>query len=234
MTDTTGVSSTDPPDDHLPAITLILLSWTAQHLPDVPWNLRAGDPCTVWVAAVMLQQTRVSTVIAYYSRFLDLFPSLQELASSCQSSGGAQGMGRAGLLCPCPPSADGSPGASGALRGSEFCRSRRSPPPTWGWRVHSAVAILGIAFGADEPIYDGNVRRILLCRLFAIDGDARRPALKRRLQALPRCLLPPGQAGSFHQGLMHFGARVCTPRSPFCTRCPVSYTHLTLPTTPYV
>ncbi|MDW8065629.1 MAG: A/G-specific adenine glycosylase [Anaerolineae bacterium] len=194
-----------------------LLRWYAANHRDLPWR-RRRDPYAVWVAEIMLQQTRVETVIPYYERFLDRFPTLQDLAAASLEEvlKAWEGLGyyaRARHLHR----------AARILieeRGGSF------PQTLQGWRrlpgvgPYVAAAILSIAFGQDLPAIDGNAVRVLT-RLFAIQEDPRRPAGQRQLQALAKRLLPLGRAGDFNQALMDLGATLCTPKAPRCPQCPL-------------
>lgn len=208
-----AASPREPPPLEL---TEALLHWYAQNGRDLPWR-RRKDPYAIWVAEAMLQQTRVETVIPYYERFLSRFPTLADLAAAPLEEvlKAWEGLGyyaRARHLHH----------AARILmeRGGSFPRTlgewRRLP----GVGPYVAAAVLSIAFGQDLLALDGNAVRVL-ARLFALAEDPRRPAGRRRLQALGKSLLPPGRAGQFNQALMDLGATLCTPRNPRCKACPV-------------
>lgn len=198
-------------------ITQALIRWYVANRRDLPWR-RRRDPYAIWVAEVMLQQTRVETVIPYYERFLARFPTLLDLAAASLEEvlKAWEGLGY-------------------YARARHLHRAARTlvkdhggsfPQTLSGWRQlpgvgsYIAAAVLSIAFGQDLPAIDGNAARVL-ARLFAIEEDPRRPAGRRRLQALAERLLPPGQAGDFNQALMDLGAILCTPRAPRCSECPL-------------
>lgn len=194
-----------------------LLRWYAANRRDLPWR-RRRDPYAIWVAEVMLQQTRVETVIPYYERFLARFPTLQDLATAPLEEVLKvwEGLGyyaRARHLHRAARTLVQEYGGSFPQTLSEW---RRLP----GVGSYIAAAVLSIAFGQDLPAIDGNGVRVL-ARLFAVEEDPRRPAGRRRLEALAERLLPRGQAGDFNQALMDLGATLCTPKAPRCSACPL-------------
>ena len=194
-----------------------LLTWFEQHARDLPWR-RNRTPYRVWLAEVMLQQTQVDTVLPYYERFLDRFPSVEALAEASLEDVLRiwEGLGyyaRARHL-------------HRAAR--EVVASRTGELPDCfealmelpGVGTYTAGAIASMAFGEAVPAVDGNARRVL-CRLFGIRDDVTRSATKRRLRELSADMLPEGRAGAFNEALIELGATVCTPRSPACPRCPL-------------
>ena len=204
-------------EESLQAITDRLAAWTAENLPRYPWR-HGDDPYAVWVAVVMLQQTQVATVLPYYDRFLHRFPSVRDLASASLDEvlKAWEGLGyyaRARNL---------RSAAVSIVKNNDGAipQSREELLSLPGIGDYTASAILSIAFGAEIPAIDGNVRRVL-CRLFAVGEDTRRKAGRRWLYAMAQRLLPAGSAGEFNQGLMEFGAAVCTARSPACDSCPL-------------
>ena len=198
--------------------TVNLLAWYAQHARVLPWR---GDtnPYAVWVSEVMLQQTRVETVVPYYERWMKRFPDLAALARASQQEvlsaweglgyySRARNLHRAAQIV--LQEMDGElPGDPRALA--------RLP----GIGRYTAGAIASLAFGEDAPALDGNIRRVL-ARVFNLVEPARSPAGERRLWELAAGHLPPGQAGDYNQALMDLGATICTPSAPTCPECPVS------------
>ncbi len=204
--------------NNLTAIGRRLLDWYDRHKRDLPWRDR-HDPYAIWVAEVMLQQTRVETVLDYYERFLARFPTLQVLAEATLDDvlKAWEGMGyyaRARNL------------HAAARWVVEELNSHIPETPEallhlQGVGRYTAAAIASIAFGQDAVALDGNLRRVL-CRLFAIDDDPGRPSTQRRLEELALALLPPGEAGDFNQALMDLGATICLPVRPHCLLCPLT------------
>ncbi|MBN1484781.1 MAG: A/G-specific adenine glycosylase [Chloroflexia bacterium] len=195
-----------------------LLSWAREGLTPLPWR-GERDPYRVWVSEVMLQQTRRETVVPYYQRFLERFPSIESLAAADQQEVLKlwEGLGyyaRARNL------------HAAARRvvedcGGELPANRRRLTALPGIGPYTAGAILSLAFGQDEAVVDGNVRRVL-CRLALVQEDPRRPTVERDLWATARALILPGQAGRVNEALMELGALICLPRRPRCPDCPLA------------
>lgn len=194
-----------------------LLNWYHQHARDLPWR-QHPDAYAVWVSEIMLQQTRVETVIPYFKRWMERFPSVAALAqASLQDVLNAwEGLGyysRARNLHK----------AAGIVvedHGGEIPGDRKSLLKLPGIGPYTAGAIASIAFDRDEAALDGNIRRVL-SRVFNVEEPARSPAGERRLWALAEENLPPGRAGDYNQALMDLGATICLPRAPLCLLCPL-------------
>ena len=193
-----------------------LLAWYEACRRDLPWR-RTRDPYAIWVSEVMLQQTRVETVIPYFGRFLTRFPTAMALAQAPPDDVLAlwSGLGyyrRARLLL---EGARVVAGQGGALPGD---RAGLLGVPGIG--RYTAGAIASIAFGQAVGLVDGNVARVL-ARLFVIDEDMRKGGM-RTAEALADTIVARHDPGAWNQALMELGATVCTPRSPSCEKCPVA------------
>jgi len=194
-----------------------LLHWYEAERRDLPWR-RTTDPYLVLVSEIMLQQTRVETVIPRYARFLERFPDLPALASASPEDVLAEwsGLGyyrRARSLH----------AAARAIvdeHGGEFPRQYAPLRALPGIGDYTAAAIAAIAFGEPHVGIDGNVSRVL-CRYFGIAEPPTRVAVRRRLAAAAESLLDEHAPGDVTQALMELGARVCMPRSPRCPDCPL-------------
>ena len=202
----TSISSAD-------GIAPALLGWYDRERRDLPWR-RTRDPYAVWVSEVMLQQTRVATVVDYYTRFMHRFPSLQALAEAAEDDVLKiwQGLGyyrRARALL---AGARAVVAKHAGRLPAEPARLRELP----GVGPYTAGAIASIAFGVREPVVDGNVTRVL-CRLYALAGDPERAPLPQRIRRLASELVPAKRPGDFNQALMELGATLCTPRAPDCS-----------------
>jgi A/G-specific adenine glycosylase len=201
----------------VPPIRAALLRWYAGAKRDLPWR-RTRDPYAIWVSEIMLQQTRVETVIPYYSRFLARFPDLRALAAANEDGvlSAWSGLGyyrRARLLHAGAREAVASHGA----KVPEDAAARIALP---GIGRYTAGAIGSIAFDREEPIVDGNVARVL-SRLHAITTPLGTPATEKRLWSEATALVRGPDPGSLNQALMELGATICTPTSPRCGECPV-------------
>jgi A/G-specific adenine glycosylase len=193
-----------------------LLAWYRASRRDLPWR-RTRDPWAILVSELMLQQTRVDTVIPYYERFLARFPDAASLARAPQGDvlslwAGLGYYGRARSLHRAAQQivrdhAGALPADAGALRVLP------------GVGRYTAGAVASIAFGRPEPAVDGNVTRVL-SRLRGIDGDVGDPAVIRRLWQEAEALACGPSPGEVNQGLMELGATVCAPRAPRCPACP--------------
>jgi A/G-specific adenine glycosylase len=194
-----------------------LLAWYDAHRRDLPWR-RTRDPWAIWVSEVMLQQTRVESVVGYWHRFLARFPTPAALAAAPLDDllalwaglgyysrarhlhrAAGQVVERHGGAIPDDPE------AFGALAGVGR---------------YTCGAVLSIAFGRSLPVVDGNVERVL-CRVDRVEEDPRTPAVSRRLWARAAALAEGERPGDLNQALMELGATVCTPRTPRCLLCPV-------------
>jgi A/G-specific adenine glycosylase len=195
-----------------------LLAWYAEHARVLPWRGDC-DPYAVWVSEIMLQQTRVETVIPYFERWMKRFPDLASLAQASQQEvlSAWEGLGyysRARNLH------HAAQIVINEMNG-ELPRDPQALARLPGVGRYTAGAIASLAFGVDAPALDGNIRRVL-ARVFNLVEPARSPAGERRLWELAAEHLPPGQAGDYNQAMMDLGATICTPRLPNCPGCPVS------------
>ncbi|MFM8321102.1 MAG: A/G-specific adenine glycosylase [Chloroflexota bacterium] len=199
------------------ALAAVLLDWYAQHRRDLPWR-RRSDAYAVWVAEIMLQQTRVETVIPYYERWMQRFPDLAALAQASQQEVLAawEGLGYYSRARSLHSAAQQVQNELGGQIPSSAAALSRLP----GIGRYTAGAIASIAFGQDAAALDGNLRRVL-ARVFNVTEPARSPAGERRLWALAEANLPAGAAGDYNQALMDLASSICTPRKPGCARCPL-------------
>jgi len=196
-----------------------LLSWFHSHRRDLPWR-RSRDPYGVWIAEVMLQQTRIVAVLPYYERFLKRFPNVESLARAKGESvlklwSGLGYYSRARNL-------HRAAREIVATHAGRFPRSLEAALQLHGVGRYTAAAILSIAYDLPLAVLDGNVARVL-ARLDAIRGDLRAPRTWKRLHARAQSLLVANDPGDWNQALMELGETVCTPRSPRCSECPIAH-----------
>jgi len=194
-----------------------LLEWYHQQKRDLPWR-RHRNPYYIWVSEIMLQQTRVDTVIPYFQRFIERFPSVDSLADAPEEDVLKcwEGLGyysRARNLQYAAKQVK-------ELYGGEVPNDRDAVFSLKGVGPYTAGAILSIAFNQPEPAVDGNVMRVL-SRYFLIDDDIAKGPTRIKMERLAAELIPEGSASHFNQALMELGALVCTPKSPRCLTCPV-------------
>jgi A/G-specific adenine glycosylase len=195
-----------------------LLDWYDDHKRQMPWR-ETDDPYAIWVSEIMLQQTRVDTVRAYYRRFLEAFPTVEDLAAADRDEVLKlwEGLGyysRARYLHEAAAQVveehDGQvPETMDAIRDLK------------GIGPYTAAAVLSIAYQKPHAVLDGNVAR-LLTRIYAVDDDSTSSTTKRHLRRLANELLNRERPADFNQAMMELGSTVCTPTSPDCDACPVS------------
>ena len=183
----------------------------------LPWQ-GTRDPYRVWLSEIMLQQTQVATVLAYYSRFLERFPDVHALAAAPLDDVFAlwSGLGyysRARNLHRCAQ-------AVVAEHGARFPTSSEALAQLPGIGRSTAAAIAAFCFGERVAILDGNVKRVLT-RALGFGGDLASAAQERLLWEQATRLLPDKAVEAYTQGLMDLGASVCLARSPHCLLCPV-------------
>lgn len=200
----------------------LLIEWQRQFgRSGLPWQ-NTRDPYRVWLSEVMLQQTQVSTVLSYYPRFLDRFPTVGALAEGSIDEVMAlwSGLGyysRARNLHRCAQ-------AVMSEHGGAFPDTADRLETLPGIGASTAAAIAAFCHGQRVSILDGNVRRVL-SRLLAFDGDLAQTQPQRELWHLAQSLLPSAPSRddmtAYTQGLMDLGATVCLRSKPQCSRCPV-------------
>lgn len=194
-----------------------LLAWFEKEKRQLPWR-ETRDPYRIWVSEVMLQQTRVATVIPYYQRFLEIFPDVTTLA---KAKDGALMKAWEGL---------GYYARARYLReaAKTIVKKHKGKLPTSrqellllkGFGAYTAASVASLAFGEDCAAVDGNVMRVL-ARVYAIESDIRKAAAKREFERIAAALLPQGRAAQFNEALMELGATVCKPKNPACEVCPL-------------
>lgn len=195
-----------------------LLSWFDANRRDLPWR-RDRDPYRIWVSEVMLQQTQVATVIPYFSRFLDRFPTLADLAQADEQDVLRlwEGLGyyrRARDLLR-------SARLIAERHGGVFPRDPADLEGLPGLGTYTRNAVLSQAFDLPLPILEANSQR-LLSRLFGHADDPRQGPARKRLWHAAEQVMPARRAGDFNQALMELGALVCVPDEPRCGECPLS------------
>jgi len=198
--------------------TKALIRWYKTTMRDLPWR-RTSDPYAVWISEIMLQQTRVEAVIAYYHRFLQLFPTVQALASAPQEAvlKAWEGLGYYSRARNMHKAAKTIVNLYGGVFPEQYTELKKLP----GIGAYTAGAIASIAFGEQVPAVDGNVKRVA-SRLLGIRENVNQPAVIRDIRNTLTDAIPGGQASAFNQALMELGATVCIPRTPRCETCPLA------------
>ena len=193
-----------------------LAAWYRKGHRDFPWR-RTADPYRIWVAEVMLQQTRAQAVIPYYERFLERFPTVEALAAAPEGEVLAlwSGLGYYSRARNLLRAAREMAGRGGFPR--EYAGLRELP----GVGEYTAAAVASMAFGLPHAVLDGNVLRVV-ARVENDASDIAHPRTRKRFRAVAQEWLDPRRAGAFNQALMELGATVCLPRNPLCGTCPLA------------
>ena len=194
-----------------------LLTWYDVNKRDLPWR-RSKNPYHIWVSEIMLQQTRVDTVIPYYERFLDWFPTVESLANAPEERllKAWEGLGYYSRVRNMQTAAqqimedfDG-----------EFPSTYEGISSLKGIGPYTAGAISSIAFNLPQPAVDGNVMRVL-ARLFEVNHDIGNPSNRKIFQAMMEVLIDPDRPGDFNQALMDLGSDIEAPVNPRPEESPV-------------
>lgn len=193
-----------------------LFVWYERTAADLPWR-GSRDPYRVWLSEIMLQQTQVETVKPYYARFLDAYPTVDDLAAAPLDAvlklweglgyySRARNLHRAAQTV--------------AATGGGFPRTVDALMALPGIGRYTAGAIASIAFGERAPVLDGNVIRVY-ARLLDLPDDVTQTATLARLWDQADAWLPDERAGDYNQALMDLGRLVCKPKKPLCAACPI-------------
>ncbi|HEX7970237.1 MAG TPA: A/G-specific adenine glycosylase, partial [Stellaceae bacterium] len=209
---------TAAPVTELSGLPARLLDWYDRHRRDLPWRAKPGerpDPYRVWLSEIMLQQTTVATVGAYFGRFMARWPDVSALAEASLDEVLHlwQGLGyyaRARNLHACAR-------AVVERCGGRFPETEAELRALPGIGDYTAAAVAAIAFGRAATPVDGNIERVM-ARLFAHAEPL--PDAKSVLRRLAATLTPAERAGDYAQAVMDLGATVCTPKKPKCILCP--------------
>jgi A/G-specific adenine glycosylase len=194
-----------------------LLAWYRQHGRALPWRGHR-DPYAVWVSEIMLQQTRVETVLPYFEKWMRLFPTVEVLANASEQDvlNAWEGLGY-------------------YSRARNFHKAARMVVEKYNGHLphdldelgklpgigrYTVGALASIIYGMDEPALDGNLKRVY-ARLFDISKPVDSLEGERMLWQIARDNLPKGEAADFNQALMDLGAMICLPKNPRCLICPV-------------
>lgn len=201
-----------------PSFSNAVISWQKQHgRHSLPWQ-QTSDAYRVWLSEIMLQQTQVTTVIPYYQRFLESFPTVHDLAAAPSEQVMAlwAGLGyytRARNLHQC------------AKQVVEKYQGNFPSDPALlqelpGIGRSTAAAVAAFSYGTLAAILDGNVKRVF-ARVFGIEGFPGAKPVEDDLWLRANALIPKQDIQSYTQGLMDLGATLCTRSSPACQRCPL-------------
>lgn len=194
-----------------------LVTWFKEEKRDLPWR-KTKDPYKIWVSEVMLQQTKVDTVIPYYERFIEKYPSIESLATANEEELLKEWEGL-GYYSRARNLQAGVREVVEAYNGV-VPSTRKEISKLKGVGPYTAGAVLSIAYGVPEHAVDGNVMRVL-SRLLLIKEDIAKPKTKKVFEEAVMELIDEDDPSAFNQGLMELGAVICTPTKPKCLLCPV-------------
>lgn len=207
------MNNISPDFDRAPAL---LLAWYDANRADLPW--RGADAYRVWLSEIMLQQTRIETVISYYKRFLTTYPTINALAAAPLDDvlklweglgyySRARNLHRAAQMLV-------------EQYGGELPRTANELQQLPGIGRYTAGAIASIAFGERAALLDGNVMRVF-ARWLDLPDDISERSVQQTLWQIAETLVPAERPGDYNQALMELGQTICTPRNPSCAACPV-------------
>ena len=194
-----------------------LLAWYDENKRDLPWR-RSKNPYHIWVSEIMLQQTRVDTVIPYYERFLDWFSTVESLANAPEERllKAWEGLGYYSRVRNMQTAAQQ---IMNEFEG-KFPSTYEGISSLKGIGPYTAGAISSIAFNLPQPAVDGNVMRVL-ARLFEVNHDIGNPSNRKIFQAMMEVLIDPDRPGDFNQALMDLGSDIEAPVNPRPEESPV-------------
>ena len=194
-----------------------LLAWYDENKRDLPWR-RSKNPYHIWVSEIMLQQTRVDTVIPYYELFLDWFPTVESLANAPENRllKAWEGLGYYSRVRNMQTAAQQ---IMNEFEG-KFPSTYEGISSLKGIGPYTAGAISSIAFNLPQPAVDGNVMRVL-ARLFEVNHDIGNPSNRKIFQAMMEVLIDPDRPGDFNQALMDLGSDIEAPVNPRPEESPV-------------
>ncbi len=195
-----------------------LLAWYEQTKRSLPWR-ETKDPYRIWVSEIMLQQTRVETVIPYYQRFMQRFPDLAALSVASQDEVVKywEGLGYYSRVRRLHDAVKEVEAEYGGVVPNDQETFRSLP----GVGDYTAGAVMSIAYDVDAIAVDGNVLRVF-SRLFAVNKEITSQAAKKQIAAHVQDVLPSGQAGAFNQAIMDLGSAGCVRAKPRCSSCPLT------------
>lgn len=193
------------------------LSWYERERRLLPWR-ENQDPYRIWVSEIMLQQTQVVTVIPFFYRFMEWFPTIKDFAEAPEARilKAWEGLGYYSRV------RNMQAAAQQVMENyeGEMPKTIEEISTLKGIGPYTAGAIASIAFDLPEPAIDGNVMRVF-SRLFELDDDIAKPASRKTFDFVVRKVISHKDPSSFNQGIMDLGSGTCTPTSPKCDVCPL-------------
>ena len=202
----------------MPRLSSRLLNWYNKNKRTLPWRIPGLSPYAVWVSEIMLQQTRVETVIPYFEKWLRLFPTVQALAGASEQDvlNAWEGLGYYSRARNFHKAARTVVEKYNGGLPRDLDELRKLP----GVGRYTVGALASIIFNMHEPALDGNLKRVY-ARLFDVGQPIDSAEGEKILWQLARENLPKGRAADFNQALMDLGALICVPKNPRCLICPL-------------
>ncbi|MHC5226882.1 A/G-specific adenine glycosylase [Enterococcus sp. LJL99] len=193
------------------------ITWYEKEKRNLPWRVNL-DPYRIWISEIMLQQTRVDTVIDYYYRFMEWFPTIQALAEAPEDKllKAWEGLGYYSRARNLKIAAQQIMSEFNGKMPETITEIRQLK----GIGPYTAGAIGSIAFQLPEPAIDGNVMRVV-SRLFEISDDIAKASSRKIFEQAMYQIIDQKRPGDFNQALMDLGSSICTPTSPKCEKCPI-------------
>lgn len=194
-----------------------LIHWYNENKRDLPWR-QTNNPYYIWISEIMLQQTKVDTVIHYYKNFITTFPTIFDLAKADEQTVLKlwEGLGyysRARNLHTAAKDVVARYNGKVPQDPKQLIELKGIGPYTQG-------AILSIAFNKPAPAVDGNVMRVL-SRVLHMTDNISEQKTRKKIEKIVNEIIEKDNPSAFNQGLMELGALICTPKSPACLHCPV-------------
>lgn len=203
----------------LDEIVLPLLDWYDQGHRELPWR-QSKNPYYIWISEIMLQQTRVEAVKPYFSRFIETFPTVEEVAYAPEDLllKMWEGLGYYNRVRNIQKAAIRIVEEHNKILPADYDLLRSLP----GIGNYTAGAVASIAYNIPVPAVDGNVMRVL-SRIEEREEDIMKQSARTSVETALRAVMPKDRAGDFNQALMELGATVCVPNgSPNCHVCPMA------------
>ncbi|EOH99972.1 A/G-specific adenine glycosylase [Enterococcus haemoperoxidus ATCC BAA-382] len=204
-------------DDKLQSFQEEFITWYEKEKRNLPWRVNL-DPYRIWISEIMLQQTRVDTVIDYYYRFMEWFPTIKDLAEAPDERllKAWEGLGYYSRARNLKVAAQQIMTEFNGQMPETIEEIRQLK----GIGPYTAGAIGSIAFQIPEPAIDGNVMRVV-SRLFEISDDIAKPSSRKVFEEAMYKIIDQNRPGDFNQAMMDLGSAICTPTSPKCEECPI-------------
>ena len=206
-------------DEKIASFRRTLLIWYDNEKRDLPWR-RTKNPYFIWISEIMLQQTQVVTVIPYYERFLEWFPTIEDLANAPEDKllKAWEGLGYYSRVRNMQKAAQEIMVKFDGV----FPDNHKDILSLKGIGPYTAGAISSIAFGLAEPAVDGNVMRVM-ARLFEVNYDIGEPKNRKIFQAIMEILIDPERPGDFNQALMDLGTDIESAKNPRPDESPIRF-----------